>query len=35
MPFDCPAGLRLSIPSQPWDEVRAVGLIAAGAPTPG
>ena len=32
---DYPASLRLSIPSQLWDELRASDLIAAGAPTPG
>ena len=31
---DYPASLRLSIPSQLWDELRAEGLIATGAPTP-
>ena len=35
MRFDYPGSLRLSIPCEPWDEVRAEGLIAAGAPTPG
>ena len=32
---DYPASLRLSIPSQLWAELRAEGLIAAEAPTPG
>jgi len=31
---DYPASLRMEIPTALWDDLRADGLIAAGAPTP-